>query len=312
MGQDRVALGAGEPDHGDPARWRAGGKGTDRGEGGSKGRASSPAPQQTRQHVCAKGDRSNRAIDNELKKKILPKISTLELSSSPLQLPASPPISIRDPRLADDEYHRYVQRLQRLRDGDRAPATGADISFLRDSYGHGRLPRVPLALLEVKPEPSVVPSEWHVVKWSPFPLESALAEELEVGFDEASRMYYVKLFPKLVTGRDRRDVVQLARWLQAVLEAGRLDDALKGREKGLLRLRYVEKALSSALHELMRQVAFHSIERGKLVKRLLSFHLTLFQRLLILEKEATDVDFPELLRYSFFSQDLYIYISVLK
>ena len=63
------------------------------------------------------------------------------------------------------------------------------------------------------------------------------------------------------------------------------------REDDLGALRDLQTIYALALHELMRQVSAHCGERGALLVKLYKFHFLMFQRLLLLTKQMSQVDF---------------------
>lgn len=123
--------------------------------------------------------------------------------------------------------------------------------------------------------PSLIAEEDHVFDSGFLPKDSTSV------YSEADGMWHTKSFPS-ASPSSREDAVMLDAWITKALEYG--GAATTGNASGTKELaRAVEDLvpiLSTALHEMVRQVMHHCPERGKALEKIWKTYVELFDRVL--------------------------------
>jgi len=143
-----------------------------------------------------------------------------------------------------------------------APRTARthDISHLRDQ---------PIALAPKIP-PSLIDEKDHVYESSFLPTDSSSI------YQEADGLWYTKVFPSS-NPSSRVDAVRLDAWITKCLEAYKTNSSKGPAKEDLAKaVEELVPILSTALHEIVRQVTHHCIERGSVLEKIWQTYVNLF------------------------------------
>jgi hypothetical protein len=146
-----------------------------------------------------------------------------------------------------------------------APRTARthDISHLRDRQEYLN-PKIPASLIHEKD---------HVYETSFLPKDCSSL------YHDADGLWYTKVFPSN-TPSSRTDSVMLDAWITKQLEAYK--KATVGGNEDLARsVEDLVPILSIALHEIVRQVTHHCVERGEVLEKIWKTYVELFDRVLL-------------------------------
>lgn len=146
-----------------------------------------------------------------------------------------------------------------------APRTARthDISHLRDQSAY-LTPTIP---------PSLIEEADHIYETGFLPKDASST------YHEQDGLWHTKVFPSN-TPSSRTDAVMLDAWITKSLDAYKKMGAGGGKEDLARAVEDLVPILSIALHEIVRQVTHHCIERGTVLEKIWRTYVELFDRVL--------------------------------
>lgn len=99
-------------------------------------------------------------------------------------------------------------------------------------------------------------------------------------YHERDGLWYTKVFPSNAPS-SRTDAVMLDAWITRTLDAYKRKDVVTGKEDLARAVEDLVPILSIALHEIVRQVMHHCVERGAVLEKIWRTYVELFDRVLM-------------------------------